>query len=562
MRKLPLLLILFLLLPLFAASPVQGQSCHVVVTLLSIDILNDGDFLGEGEIFVETQADVPIIGPTALRIPPAGSVSRGSGDTWFINTVFFDGTAPASMFPTTIHIVIQVWDDDSPNPNDPLGRVDEVFPLPCPSDVTVHRQNAQDGESGMHFRIQATGGGAGTDWAALSVGLNPAAPRVGDSVTFRMIMSALSTSGSYPQNVAVQCQVDGAPCGSGTVTYPGPTGVSFTVTTITPWPATLGTHTLTWSVSTAGDPNPSNNVMSTTFTVQPAQAQFDFGVSVSPPEQTVTPGGTATFGVNVNLVAGSTENVILSLSGAPSGITGVFDPPSGNPSFSSTLRLSTTSSLSPGSYSMIVTGTGGGRTHTASIVLVVSQAPDFRIEVSPPSQTVNQGQTASYSVNIVGLNGFNSQVSLSVSGLPSGASGVFSVPSGTPNFQSTLTVTLPGNVQTGSFTLTIRGTGGGLDRVANVVLVINPAPQTQTQTVTSPGGGFLPGGGLTEFVEQNSLLLVAILALLILMLVVLALRRRKSAYPPPTKPCPTCGQALMYVPQYYRWYCNNCKAYK
>jgi hypothetical protein len=36
--------------------------------------------------------------------------------------------------------------------------------------------------------------------------------------------------------------------------------------------------------------------------------------------------------------------------------------------------------------------------------------------------------------------------------------------------------------------------------------------------------------------------------------------------PPPTQPpevttCPTCGGALIYVPQYQRWYCNKCQRY-
>jgi hypothetical protein len=247
-------------------------------------------------------------------------------------------------------------------------------------------------------------------------------------------------------------------------------------------------------------------------------------------------------------------------------VSGSFSPSSGNPPFSSTLTLTASSSISPGSYSMTITGTGGGRTKTATVTLIISQAPDFRIEASPPSQTASQGQAVSYSVNVVGLNGFNSQVTLSVSGLPTGANGVFSSPSSTPNFSSTLTVTLPNNVQTGSYTLTITGSGGGLTKTANVVLLITAAPQTQT---TQTGGGVAPSG-LLEMLQQNIILLVGVLGLIIVLLIVgLAIRRRGPAYPqppppppPPTKACPKCGQPLMYVPQYDRWYCNNCKEYR
>jgi len=143
--------------------------------------------------------------------------------------------------------------------------------------------------------------------------------------------------------------------------------------------------------------------------------------------------------------------------------------------FSSILTLSTSPCVSPGSYSMTVTGSGGGKTHTATIRLIVSQAKDFRIDISPPTQTISQGQVTSYSLSIVGLNGFNSPVSLSLAGLPAGANYAFSIPSGTPDFSSVLTVTLPNNVQTGSFTLTVTGSGGGLNRVASAVLVITAA---------------------------------------------------------------------------------------
>jgi subtilase family serine protease len=206
---------------------------------------------------------------------------------------------------------------------------------------------------------------------------------------------------------------------------------------------------------------------------------------------------------------------------------------------------------------MTVTGSGGGKTHTATIRLIVSQAKDFRIDISPPTQTISQGQVTSYSLSIVGLNGFNSPVSLSLAGLPAGANYAFSIPSGTPDFSSVLTVTLPNNVQTGSFTLTVTGSGGGLNRVASAVLVITAAQtQTQTQTTTAKGG-------LLETLLQSNLLLIGIIIVVVLVALALLLRRRKPSYPlPPPKPCPTCGRSLMYVKQYDRWYCNSCKEYK
>ncbi len=221
-----------------------------------------------------------------------------------------------------------------------------------------------------------------------------------------------------------------------------------------------------------------------------------------------------------------------------------FNPTSGTPPFTSALSVTVASSVSPGTFTLTIVGSGGGVTHTASVTLIVSAAPDFAISVSPPSQSVLQGQTTSYSVSVTALNGFNSQVSLSVSGLPSGASGVFSSPSGTPNFASTLTVTLPSDVPTGSYTLTVTGSGGGLTHVGNLVLAVNAATATQTSTSSTQ-----TSSDLMSVIQQNQLLILAGMVLLAVVIIVVALRsRRKSTPTQPTKTPLTPGMV----------YCGKC----
>ena len=281
-------------------------------------------------------------------------------------------------------------------------------------------------------------------------------------------------------------------------------------------------------------------------TVQTAEA-FDFSLSASPQQQNITPGGSATYTLTVGLISGTTQSVALTVSGAPSGVTASLSPTSGTPPFGSTLSVTATSSASPGAVTLTVSGNGGGVSRSAPITLVVSQAPDFRINVTPPSQTVLQGQTTSYAVNVAGLNGFNSQVSLAVAGLPSGIGGIFSVPSSIPDYSSTLTMTIPSGSPTGSFTLTITGSGGGVTRVANVVLLVNPS-QTQTettQTATTQTRTNMPGG-LLDILQQNSLLIIAALAALVILFAVLAMRgRSRPAAPQQMGPsrifCGKCG---------------------
>jgi len=275
----------------------------------------------------------------------------------------------------------------------------------------------------------------------------------------------------------------------------------------------------------------------------PPQVQFDFSISPSPTQQSITPGGSTSYTITVNTITGPSQNVALSISGLPSGVSASFNSPSGTPPFTSTLSVTTTPSASPGTLTITVTGIGGGVTHQVSITLTVSASPDFTISVSPASQSVLQGQTVSYSVNVAALNGFNSQVSLSVSGLPSGANGVFSNPSGTPNFASTLTVTLPGDVATGSFTITVTGNGGGSSHVANLVLTVNAASTTQTSSSSSQ-----TSNDLMSMIQQNQLLILGGIVLIIALVVAGALISRRK----PSQTQPTSGATPGMI------YCRSC----
>jgi len=100
--------------------------------------------------------------------------------------------------------------------------------------------------------------------------------------------------------------------------------------------------------------------------------------------------------------------------------------------------------------------------------------PDFGMSVTPASQTVAVGNGTSYTVSITPTGGFSSPVTLSVDGLPGGATGTF-----TPNAttgSSTLAVTTATTTPTGTYALTIRGVSGTLSRSVPATLVVNPAP--------------------------------------------------------------------------------------
>jgi len=122
-----------------------------------------------------------------------------------------------------------------------------------------------------------------------------------------------------------------------------------------------------------------------------------------------------------------------------------------------------------------------------SQTFIVSPPPfDFSLSATPPSQSVNQGQQTTYLITATLTSGLTQTVTLTLSGLPTGATYSFSPPSGNPTFTSTLTVTTSTSTPTGTYTLTVAATGG---KTAQVTLTVMAAPDftiavsTMSQTV-------------------------------------------------------------------------------
>src|SRR5713101_2190642 len=149
----------------------------------------------------------------------------------------------------------------------------------------------------------------------------------------------------------------------------------------------------------------------------------DFTLSAGPASQTVTAGNGTSYTATVAPINGFTGTVSLSVSGLPSGATCNTASISGG-SGSATLNCSTTISTSPGTFTLTITGTSGSLSHSANVSLTVNAPPppDFSLSVSPSSQTVTAGNGTTYTATVAPSNGFNGTVSLTVSGVPSGAS--------------------------------------------------------------------------------------------------------------------------------------------
>ncbi|MGC2110388.1 MAG: hypothetical protein WA655_12780 [Candidatus Korobacteraceae bacterium] len=196
---------------------------------------------------------------------------------------------------------------------------------------------------------------------------------------------------------------------------------------------------------------------------------------------------------------GFNNSITLSSSGAPSGTTISFNP---NPipapgSGSSMISILVGSSTPTGTYPITITGNGGGVRQTATIVLIVTGAASFSISASPSSLTISQGNQSSTTITTTISNGFNSAITLSASGQPSGVTISF-VPNPIPapgSGNSSMTITVAGNTTPGTYPITVTGNGGGTQQNTTVNLtVIQQAQQSNFTISASPIAVTLPQG--------------------------------------------------------------------
>jgi subtilase family serine protease len=191
-----------------------------------------------------------------------------------------------------------------------------------------------------------------------------------------------------------------------------------------------------------------------------------FTLAASPTAVSVVLGSSGKSTVTTAVSGGFDSAIALTASGAPTGVTISFSPASiAVPgSGTSTVTLAVASNAATGSYSITVTGIGGGITHTATVSLTVTAATTgaFNISVSPTSGSLDRGQSGYAVVTSTVSGGFDSAVTLSATGIPSGVTGSFSPSSITGTGTSHFTLTVARNAPTGNFPITITGASGGV----------------------------------------------------------------------------------------------------
>jgi kumamolisin len=146
-----------------------------------------------------------------------------------------------------------------------------------------------------------------------------------------------------------------------------------------------------------------------------------------------------------------------------------------------------------GSYSAVagfdlVTGWGSPNTGLIDALTgSTSPQPSFALSASPASLSVAAGASGSSTITATPSNGFNSSITLTASGMPSGVTVAFGTnPISGGSGSSSATFTVASTTTAGTYPITITGTGGGLTQTTTVSLTVTASSNADFTFSASP----------------------------------------------------------------------------
>ncbi len=333
------------------------------------------------------------------------------------------------------------------------------------STLTVNAGTATPG----NYTITVTGT-AGSSSHSTSVGVIITATDFTISASPSSLSLAPGTSGTSTISTFVvdtpgiiNLTVSGAPSGA-TVSLSSAKVLAGTGSTLTvdAGTATPGNYTITVTGTEGSNTHATSVALTITGT--------DFTVSASPGSLSLAQGTSGTSAISTTVV-GTAGTVNLSVSGVPTGATVSLNPTSLTAGGSSTLSVSA-GTATPGAYTLLVTGIEGSMTHATSVSLTVTQPPsDFSIAANPSGVSIQQGASGSSSISTAVTSGSAQTVSLTVSGIPSGASASLNPTSVTAGGSSALTVSA-GTATPGVYTILVTGVEGSTTHATSVTLTV------------------------------------------------------------------------------------------
>jgi len=203
-------------------------------------------------------------------------------------------------------------------------------------------------------------------------------------------------------------------------------------------------------------------------------------LTASPASLTVNAGSAAVAEVSCGSPqSGFKSSLKLTVSGAPQGVSASFSPTSIAPGTAqSKLTLTAGASAPLGNFTIKVTGAGGGQSPSLVLPVTINPTPTFTMNLSSTGITVLQGTPGQVTLTVAHVGSYNSSVSLSVTGQPTGVTASFSPSSlaAPGDGASTLTIQVGSTAVAGTHTFTIKAVGGGLTKTLTLLVTTQMLP--------------------------------------------------------------------------------------
>jgi hypothetical protein len=286
------------------------------------------------------------------------------------------------------------------------------------------------------------------------------------SVTVSQGNSGTSTITIAPSNGfngTVTLSASGLPSGVTATFGTNPATTTSTLTLAASATATTGAVTVTVQGVSGALTN------TTTLKLTVAAAVQSFTLSAAPNAVTIAKGGASGAStVTIAPVNGFSGNVTLAASGLPTGVTASFSP---NPATStSVLTLTASSTAKAGTATVTIKGTSGSLTATTTLSLTVNALGGFSLTAAPTSLTIVKGNSGTSIITVDPTGGFDQNVTLTASGMPTGVTASFSPNPATS--ASTLTLAVSDAAAVAKSTITVTGTYGSLSHTAKIKLSV------------------------------------------------------------------------------------------
>lgn len=203
-------------------------------------------------------------------------------------------------------------------------------------------------------------------------------------------------------------------------------------------------------------------------TAPPTPKVGDFSLSTDVQTRTVVPGEVASYTINVAR-KDFPGPVTFRMEGAPAGARADAAP---NPTvLGTTLYITTSTSTPSGTYLVVITGSGGGISHSIATRLVVRRTGPFVLSISPSSATVNAGNDASTLVTVGRTAGSTvlPEVDLALVDAPAG---VQIRTAATQGAQTQLVISTAAATAAGTYKITVSGTSGSFRQGITFTLTV------------------------------------------------------------------------------------------